>query len=95
MISNPPAVTPEASHLNHPEYWRLRAELQTLRDLLGLLYVRSVTQCPAISVTLAEKFADDFQKLAALHHEKLLTEIEDRNPALAARLDDRDASELA
>lgn len=95
MISNPHTVTPEASLLNQPEFWKLRAELQTLRDLVGLLYVRSVgPQCPALAEKLAVKFADDFQSLVALKHQQILIEIEDTNPALAAKLDTRDASEI-
>lgn len=79
------------------EYWRLRAELLALRDMLGATFVRSTGLHDAKSKAFKKAqagFDASYEKLVAFHFSKILLEIEDISPRLAAELDDRSPDEI-
>ena len=82
--------------LAQPAYWRLRAEMLAIQDLLEQAYLGSLGIEPGCKEYSAgqEIFQKTLKQAIAVRHQKLLSELETHSPELAARLDNRDIGDV-
>jgi hypothetical protein len=91
---------PNQTILIQPAYWRLRAEILAIKDLLGMVFVDSLMEGKKLAPQskeydkLKKEFEKRFKHFAAVRHDQLLTELEDLSPELAALLDKRSLDEV-
>jgi hypothetical protein len=106
-MSKPPKKISEIP-ITRQEYYRLLAEVRTLTVFVKGLHAASlVKQLPPCENTpdksqeaqeyqeyFETAFDESFPKLVAITHSKILEQIEDISPRIAAELDDRSADEI-
>jgi hypothetical protein len=103
-MSKPPKKISEIP-ITRQEWYRLLAEMRTLTAFVRSLHAASlVKQLPPGENTpdksqkaqeyFEKAFDENFPKVVAIAYSKILEEIEDINPRIAAELDDRSADEI-
>ena len=86
----------QSSMLYDPAYYRLRAEILALKAMVETAWIHSagVELESKEYGRMRKEFKKMFSKLCAFHHGRLLTQVENVDPELAAELDNRGPEEV-
>lgn len=94
----------DSTILRDPAYWRMKAELDALKDLISRIYIESISyernpkfkinQNTKLYKKLKKDFNKKFKELIEFHHGRILAAWEDVSPAFAANIDNRGMDEI-